>query len=202
MTLRSNLNYKMLDEEYEQRKVVVIGDSNVGKSSILHREKFGYLEELNATTQPSTFRTVYNHERNVLINYWDTAGQEKYRSFTPFYVRGSHGVVFVYDVTAKNTFDDLNMWYECVYSVETPAVSVVIGNKIDLMDKIEVDREMARKWASEHRSEFFECSALTGEGIQDLFQYVSRMVSTSSFLNEEQRVPSSDGKKSDLICSC
>jgi len=120
------------------------------------------------------------------LTIWDTAGQEKFRSLTSSYYRGTHGVVLVYDVSKRDSFDHLGTWLGEVnaYSTNAEAVRMLIGNKVD-KDTRAVTREEGASFARDHGTLFFEASAKTRIGIQQAFDELLLKIMETPSLRED-----------------
>ncbi len=154
-------------------KMIFLGDQGVGKSCILNRyvnEKFE--EEYQATIGLDfQSKTITINDTEVRILLYDTAGQEKFRSLIPMYIRQSNIVMFVYDITRVESFDSMNKWFSDVIDLKAnDAIYFMIGNKIDLVENRRVSTEQAQKFADEKGIIFKEVSAKTGQGFDDLFE--------------------------------
>ena len=118
-------------------KVVIIGDSNVGKTCLITR----YVDEKFGDTQP-TIGALHRMKsvNGVDLDLWDTAGQEQYKSLTRNFYRNSNGVIIVYDVTNKSSFEKVQEWVQSVYdNTERSIQMVLVGNKIDLNREVSTD---------------------------------------------------------------
>lgn len=153
-------------------KVVVIGDSAVGKSQILSRftkNEFCFDSKSTIGVEFQT-RTVNINSKLIKAQIWDTAGQERYRAVTSAYYRGALGAVLVYDVTKRQTFDHVARWLEELRShADNSIVIVLIGNKADLVDLRAVPTEDAVEFAENQGLFFFETSALKGDNVEAAF---------------------------------
>ena len=156
-------------------KLVFLGDSNVGKTSIIHRFCENKFEENGIV---STIAVVFKNKflkidtyTQVNMNIWDTAGQEKYRSMTRDYLRNSHGVFLVFDLSNKKSFDSLNLWLGEINNsdINKNYVKMLIGNKYDSKTK-EVEKETAKKFGEENDMKYLEVSAKDGINIESMFE--------------------------------
>ncbi|KAJ8272609.1 hypothetical protein GJAV_G00091250 [Gymnothorax javanicus] len=153
-------------------KLLIIGESDVGKSSLLLRftdDKFD--PELSATIGVDfKVKTVAVDGITTKLAIWDTAGQERFRTLTPSYYRGAQGVILVYDVTKRETFTKLADWLNELetYCTRNNMVKMLVGNKIDKENR-EVDRNEGSKFARKHSMLFIEASAKTRDGVQCAF---------------------------------
>ena len=111
--------------------------------------------------------------KTFIIDYWDTAGQEKFHSLIPSYIRNSTVAIFVYDITSRQSFDDLEKWHKIVTDVAEPKL-VIAANKIDLDGERQVTEEEGKKWAEAHSAKFIETSARAPTNIDELFKLVGQ----------------------------
>lgn len=155
-------------------KIVLVGDSNVGKSNLLARL---VNNEFLADSRPTIgiefgTKTVAVDGATVRAQVWDTAGQERYRAITTAYYRGAHGGVIVYDVTHRASFESAwRVWLRELRKMAGPSLPVVlIGNKADLRSQQAVPAAEARERALAEGVGFFETSALTGENVATAFE--------------------------------
>lgn len=169
-------------------KILIIGDSGVGKSSILLQYTDGYFNKNLSSTIGVDFRIkiieLNDLKKKVKATIWDTAGQERFRTLTKAYYRGVQGVIFVYDVSRKDSFDQLNEWLKELemYAADGGEylVKALLGNKIDT-DAV-VDDNKAIKWAEDKGMIFFKSSAKTREGINNVFEAIIRKILDSDEL--------------------
>merc|ERR1711981_388212 len=162
-------------------KLIVVGQSGVGKSSLLVRFVDDHFEE--ASTRPTIECDIKYKQLDVngvrtTLRLWDTAGSERFRTFSTQHYRNAQGVIFVYDVTNKTSFDDLNSWLEEVeVNCNTPDfVRMLVANKIDRISERVITTEQGRNFARRHSMMFIEASAATAEGVMMAFQEVSQKI--------------------------
>ena len=156
-------------------KIVFVGNSAVGKTSIINRYIYG---STNAEHQPTVgidffTKTLKTQEGSVRLQIWDTAGQEKFHSLIPSYIKSSTFAVFVFDITSKNSFDELENWYKMVTEHATPMM-MFVGNKVDLEEQREVSTEEGKKFAEAHGGEYIETSSITPININELFDLIAK----------------------------
>ena len=163
----------------QSHKVVILGDSRVGKTSILSRQMLGY--------QPPTQNpTIGCHcsEIHVTVDgnattlqVWDTAGQEMYRALVPVYLRGAQAAILVYDITDKESFRSISHWYDILVDVVSTGTPIfLVGNKIDLQSEAVVEDQQAIAFATAHGSQLYKVSALTGSGLDQLFHAIAQKI--------------------------
>jgi len=153
-------------------KLVLIGDSGVGKSCLLLRFADDAFTESYISTigVDFRFRTVKIDKKIVKLQIWDTAGQERFRTITSAYYRGADGIIMVYDVTSMDSFDHVNDWLKEVnrYASEGTC-KLLVGNKSDrTIDKV-VTTEQAKEFADELGIEFLETSAKSAKNVEEAF---------------------------------
>ena len=164
----------MAEEDYEMMvKVILIGDSAVGKTNIMSKYLTGQFQENSKATVGVEFGSklfkIDNH--NIKAQIWDTAGQEKYKAITGAYYKGSKGAFVVYDITRKDTFDSADRWINDLKVSADPKINIMlIGNKNDLEDKREVLKEQGEEKAKSFGCAFLETSALSGDNIERGFE--------------------------------
>ena len=164
----------MEDESYEiMVKVVLVGDSGVGKTNIMSKYLKNQFREDSKATVGVEFGskqfTVENHQIKAQI--WDTAGQERYKAITSAYYKGAKGAFVVYDITRKNTFETVNKWVSDISAAADKKITLIlIGNKNDLEDQRQVTKEMGEEKAKELGLAFMETSACSGENLDKAFQ--------------------------------
>lgn len=160
---------------------IFLGDSTVGKSSIIRQYAEGQFLDTTTATIGVDFKckTIkYKDKTDVLIKIWDTAGQEKFGTIAKSFYRNSNGVFVVCDVTVKESFEKINSWINCLVEQSSTAnqQTVLLANKIDLDDKREVTGDDLASYSKQAGIKYFEVSAKTGEGIQTAFDFMIESV--------------------------
>ncbi|KAH0793773.1 Ras-related protein Rab-14 [Histomonas meleagridis] len=160
----------MNTKRYEQSvKTVIVGDSGVGKTCILSRFVRDVFETDTSSTLGVEFmsKVIETKKRKIELQLWDTAGQELFRSVTKAYYRGSIGAFIVFDLTKKESFNNVQRWLADVKSTARPdVVCVLVGNKSDLVNERDVTSQEAEQFASENNIQYFETSAKTGDNVE------------------------------------
>jgi small GTP-binding protein len=160
-------------------KFIVIGTSGVGKTAILKRLVDDVFSHDNQSTIGVEFlaTTIDVEGQSVKLQIWDTAGQERFRSIAKAYFRSAIGVILVFDLTERKSFDDLNQWLVDIHALCDPnAVVTLIGNKLDLAENRTITSKEAETFAELHRLAYFETSALAGDNIQEAFHRTAAAV--------------------------
>lgn len=167
----SGANGKQRDYDY-LFKLVLIGDSGVGKSCLLLRFADDAFTESYISTigVDFRFRTVKIDKKTVKLQIWDTAGQERFRTITSAYYRGADGIIMVYDVTAQDSFDHVNDWLKEVnrYASEGTC-KLLVGNKSDRSTEKVVTAEQAKDFADDIGIPFLETSAKSAANVEEAF---------------------------------
>ena len=161
------------DENYDLLyKIIIIGDTCVGKSNILSRYLRDEFKEDSKSTVGVELGSKFLKVKGVgaKLQIWDTAGQERYKSITSAYYKGSHGCFIVYDITSETTFENVDKWFEQAQKEASKNVSVIlVGNKCDLENERKVPKEKGEEKAKNMNCPFFETSALSKINIDDIF---------------------------------
>ncbi|CDW51862.1 Ras protein Rab 5C [Trichuris trichiura] len=158
-------------------KLVLLGESAVGKSSLVLRFAKGQFHEYQESTIGAAFLTqsVCMDDMTVKFEIWDTAGQERYHSLAPMYYRGAQAAIVVYDVTNQESFTKAKNWVNELQRQALPNIVIALaGNKADLANKRMVDFSEAQSYAEEHGLLFMETSAKSAMNVNDIFQAIAK----------------------------
>ena len=160
-------------------KVLLIGDSGVGKTCILFR----FSDDAFNTTFISTIgidfklKTIELDGKKIKLQIWDTAGQERFHTITTSYYRGALGIILVYDVTNEKSFNNITKWLRAIQEHANPGVEkMLLGNKCDMEDKRVVSKERGQAVAIENGIKFLETSAKQDTNIEDAFAELTRSI--------------------------
>ncbi|XP_058987341.1 ras-related protein Rab-6A-like [Musca domestica] len=154
-------------------KVIVLGERNVGKSTIITRFMYDNFDHVYKATVGIDFliKAVSLDNSSVRLQIWDTAGQERFRSLIPSYVRDSSAAIVVYDVNNRRSFQQISMWInELRTQLSMDVVIMLVGNKTDLTNEREVETAEGQDKANELNVMFMETSAKNSNDIKGLFQ--------------------------------
>lgn len=159
-----------------QFKVVLLGESAVGKSSLVLRFVKREFHEFQESTIGAAFltQTVQIDDTTVKFEIWDTAGQERYHSLAPMYYRGAQAALIVYDITSKDSFLKAQNWVrELQRQANANIVIALVGNKLDLANKRAVENSEAKEYADENNLLFMETSAKTAINVVEVFTAIA-----------------------------
>ncbi|CAK62890.1 unnamed protein product (macronuclear) [Paramecium tetraurelia] len=157
-------------------KIIIVGDTNVGKSCLLLQFTDLRFKNTHDTTIGIGFgsREIRVMDQNVNLHIWDTAGQESFRSLTRSFYRGAIGGILVFDVTSRQSFQGLVQWYEKIQSYACDEIElIIVGNKTDLEEQRQVSQKEGMQFAKQYNFEYFETSAKTGLNVNQVFENLS-----------------------------
>ena len=168
-------------------KFIILGDSGVGKTNLLLRYVGESFSENYIATLGIDFKMkniIYNDVK-IALQIWDTAGQERFRSITKSFLKGTDGIIFMYDISKKDSFLNLKNWISEIDNSKLPDVKFIIcGNKIDLEENREVTEEMKKKLSKEFETDIIEISAKKGIKIEEPFDMLINKIFNN--MNKEQ----------------
>ena len=196
----------MAEEENEKKydyifKLILIGSSGVGKSSILQR----YIQKLFNAEYTCTIgvdffmKTINIRDKSIKLQLWDTAGTQKFKSITTGYYRGANAAFVVFDLTSKSSFDSVSDWIENYYKYSNPDSEkhvILIGNKSDLKENREVTQEQIDNFTLNNKIKYFETSAKNGENIEECFYFIAEKLMNDL---EEKGIENNINEKNDII---
>lgn len=178
-------------------KILLIGNSGVGKSSLLLRFADDTFTDNFMPTIGVDFkiRTLEVDGKTIKLQIWDTAGQERFKTITSSYYKGAHGIIVVYDVTDKESFKNIDTWMNEVEKHASDNVSrILVGNKCDLTDSRQVSTDEGKELADSNNIRFMETSAKESSNVEEAFTLMTKEIK-SRVVHTEARKPTQTGKK-------
>mmetsp|Transcript_19086 Transcript_19086/g.34714 ORF Transcript_19086/g.34714 Transcript_19086/m.34714 type:complete len:200 (+) Transcript_19086:4430-5029(+) len=159
-------------------KVVLLGDSSVGKSSIVSR----YISDAFEEGMPATVGSSYSEklvrtckERKVMLSIWDTGGQERYRCLAPLYYREASAAIVIFSVQDRSSLRACDSWIKELKSAALNSLIVIVGNKVDSHSR-QISEAEGKSFAKERSVEYFEVSAKTGKGVTEMFKEIAEIL--------------------------
>ena len=162
-------------------KLLIIGDSNVGKTSMLLNYTDNYFPESHLATIGVEFKVkeLYTDKYKIILQIWDTAGQERFRSITKSFFRNTNGIIFVYDITSRKSFKNVKDWIKDSELHDIGFEKILVGNKIDLNDKREVSLDELKEYGIKKKIDVIEASAKNKINVDETFQKIVDLVLNS-----------------------
>jgi Ras-related protein Rab-1A len=159
-------------------KLLIIGDSSVGKTSMLLSYTDNYFPESHLATIGVEYKVkeIETDKYNISLQIWDTAGQERFRSITKSFFRNTNGIIFVYDVTCRKSFQSVKEWIKDSELHDNGFDKILCGNKIDLKEKREVNFDELEEFGMKKKIEVMEISARERINIDEAFQKIINLI--------------------------
>ena len=184
-------------------KIVLLGDSGVGKTCLISRYLCGTFDNSCPTTNGASYASkelILENNEKIVLDIWDTAGQEKYKSLTRFFYKDASAAILVYDITKKETFTNLKTyWVQQLKDYGTNNIIIAIaGNKSDLYDKEQVSEDEAKEFADSIGASFELTSAKSNSGVNDLYMAVAETYLKKGINNKNQEKEDIKLKKEDV----
>lgn len=179
-------------------KLLLIGDSGVGKTCVLFRFSDDAFNSTFISTIGIDFkiRTIDLDDKKIKLQIWDTAGQERFRTITTAYYRGAMGIMLVYDITNEKSFDNIKTWIKNIEQHASDAVEkMLLGNKCDMEDKRVITKEQGEKFAAEAGIAFMETSAKADINVEAAFLKIAREIKKKM----DVKVPAAKTDKGPII---
>ena len=158
-------------------KVLLLGDSNVGKTSLMIRFTDEIFEDNSASTIGVEFKNkiIELNGKKIKLHILDTAGQEKYLSVAKNFIRNVDGIIFTFDLTQKITFENIKTWLMTSDEITQGYQKILVGNKSDLPDKI-ISEEKAKNFGEKYKMKYFETSAKDGTNVDVIFREIAQLI--------------------------
>ena len=164
--------------DLKEMKIIILGSSKVGKTSVLKRYFKNEFDESFLSTIGIEFTTQYFKfdDEKVRVDYIDTAGQETFRAISANYIKKADGVILIFDITERSSFDLINMWIDEINKNNNinNIGKILLGNKIDLEDQREVEIDEGENLASSIKCKYLEVSAKTGENVINAMEEIAK----------------------------
>ncbi len=161
------------DENEIKYKILFLGETQVGKTSLIIKYTEGTFQQGGITTLGVDLKYKYleKDNKNLRLDLWDTAGQERFQNITKSFYNGANGIIFIFDLASSESFDKLKFWIEDSKDKinDNNLELLMVGNKSDLIDERVVTKEKIQKFSEQYNIPYFETSAKTGEGIEEMF---------------------------------
>ena len=159
-------------------KLLIIGDSNVGKTSMLLNYTDNYFPESHLATIGVEYKVkeIKTDKYNIALQIWDTAGQERFRSITKSFFRNTNGILFVYDITSRRSFQSVKDWIKDSEMHDSGFEKILVGNKIDLEAKREVQTDELKEYGLKKKIDIIETSAKERINIDEAFKKIVDLI--------------------------
>ena len=184
-----------INSDFEfQIKIVIIGDSGVGKTNFIFQFTEGRFSPLHVATVGFDYKSrivkLPTSKKRVKLQIWDTAGQERYMALNKSIFQKVQGIIIMYDLTNRSTFDNLNKWFNLASQSASNKPKILVANKLDLSDVSRiVTEEEGSNLAKEYQMPFFEGSGSSGDNVDKIFSHLAEMV-YSNLIDEKEPVNS------------
>ena len=160
-------------------KILILGDSAVGKTCLLLQYIDGYFPETYISTIGVEYKikTINKNNTKISLEIWDTCGQERFKSLSKSFMKGADGIIFQYDISDKKTFDHIKNWINDAESENTGFKKIIVGNKIDLPEeKRKVKKETLEKFCDDKKLKGIEVSAKNGDNVENTFNMLTELI--------------------------
>ena len=159
-------------------KILILGDSSVGKTSLLLKYADGYFPTIYVATIGVEYKIkkININGADINLQIWDTAGQERFRSITKNFMKGADGIMYVYDITQKSSFDNLKSWIRSSEESTEGFKKLIAGNKSDLEIERVIQKESLIKYCEDKNIKGLEVSAKTGSKVNEAFETLARLI--------------------------
>ena len=184
-------------------KILLVGDSCVGKSSLLLKFTENCFCDQHISTIGVDFKihTININGKIIKLQIWDTAGQERFRTITTSYYRGAHGIIMVYDITNKESFTKLRTWCDEITQFnDNNAVVIMVGNKSDLTSDRNIEYKTGKCFADNLNIDFLETSAKDSSNVEDAFVSLAEKIKNRMLLFPDEMMTKKDKQVSLTTC--
>ena len=159
-------------------KILILGDSSVGKTSLLLQYADGYFPTIYVATIGIEYKVkkININGADINLQIWDTAGEERFRSITQNYMKGADGILYVFDITQKSSFDNLKTWIRQSEEITEGFKKIIVGNKSDLENERRIQKETVQKFCDERNIKGIEVSAKAGTKVSEAFETLAKLI--------------------------
>ena len=159
-------------------KILILGDSSVGKTSLLLQYADGYFPTIYVATIGIEYKVkkININGADINLQIWDTAGEERFRSITQNYMKGADGILYVFDITQKSSFDNLKTWIRQSEEITEGFKKIIVGNKSDLENERRIQKETVQKFCDERNIKGIEVSAKMGTKVSEAFETLAKLI--------------------------
>ena len=166
------------EEEEINLKILLLGDSTVGKTTLILKYVDGFFPTVHVATIGVEFKKKKINIEGININLqiWDTAGQERFRGVTKTFLKGADGIIYVYDIRNKNSFENLKTWINTAEESISDFKTIIVGNKLDLEEKRKVQFEWLEKFCKKQNTIGKETSAKDGTNVNEIFEELVKSI--------------------------
>ena len=174
-----------------EAKVVLLGSTSVGKTCISTRATSDFFDPKQLSTVGAAFtsKVITNEDGKVTLRIWDTSGQERFRSLTPLYFHNSDVALIVFSLTDPDTLKDVSYWIEELQkNTEKMPLLYLVGNKSDLVDERRVTIDQANETAEKYGMTYFDTSALSGQGVNELFNDIACSILKNNLETDHSKI--------------
>ena len=167
-------------------KILLIGDTSVGKTSILSKYIDDKFDEVHISTIGVEFKvkSLTIKGKKVKLRIWDTSGQERYRSITQNFYRNANGILYIFDLTRKESFENIKDWLIESYNCDSKVKKLLVGNKVDLDKNKQMDKQIIENYAEKKEMKYYEVSAKMGTNINKIFRELAESILSGKSENE------------------
>ena len=167
-------------------KILLIGDTSVGKTSILSKYIDDKFDEVHISTIGVEFKVknLTIKGKKVKLRIWDTSGQERYRSITQNFYRNANGILYIFDLTRKESFENIKDWLIESYNCDSKVKKLLVGNKVDLDKNKQMDKQIIENYAEKKEMKYYEVSAKMGTNINKIFRELAESILSGKSENE------------------
>ena len=157
--------------------ILLLGDSCVGKTSLMLRFTDDIFEEICSSTIGAEFKNkeMEINDESIILHILDTAGQERYRAIAKNFMRNVGGIIFVFDLCNKNSFENIKEWLMAADDTNSNYQKILVGNKLDILER-EIDKERAEKFSEKYNMKYFETSAKDGTNVELIFKEIAKLI--------------------------